>query len=153
MSALDLKIPPPAVGLITAALMYGVSALLPEAAYAHPLQAVLALLLALLGLATDVSALIAFHRHKTTINPLSPQRASSVVTSGIYRLTRNPMYLGMALLLLALALAFASRGALLMLPLVLVVIDRFVIAREERYLERLFGESYRRYLGQVRRWI
>ena len=55
--------------------------------------------------------------------------------------------------LLALALAFASRGALLMLPLVLVVIDRFVIAREERYLERLFGESYRRYLGQVRRWI
>ncbi|TPE62614.1 isoprenylcysteine carboxylmethyltransferase family protein [Sandaracinobacter neustonicus] len=95
--------------------------------------------------------LFRFHSKGTAPEPWKP--TTSLEVGGIYRFTRNPMYLGMALLLLALALAFASRGALLMLPLVLVVIDRFVIAREERYLERLFGESYRRYLGQVRRWI
>lgn len=95
--------------------------------------------------------LLRFRSKGTAPEPWKPTTALEL--GGIYRFTRNPMYLGMAFLLLALALAFASRGALLMLPLVLVVIDRFVIAREERYLEQLFGESYRRYLGQVRRWI
>ncbi len=85
---------------------------------------------------------------------MDPWRASSaLVTSGPYRFTRNPMYLGMASLYAGIALAFGLLWSLALLLAVLVVIDRGVIAREERYLERRFGDEYRIYKQQVRRWL
>ena len=83
-----------------------------------------------------------------------PWKASSVfVNKGIYRFTRNPMYLGMAIAYLGLAIGSASPSALVLFPVLVAVIHTQVIAREERYLETRFGEDYRAYKAQVRRWI
>lgn len=102
-------------------------------------------------LALDGAAMLNFHRAGTSMVPMNPTTA--LVTSGPYRLTRNPMYLGMAFLYVAFAFAFGVIWALALLPAVLVIVDRFVIAREEPYLERRFGQAYRAYKARVRRWL
>jgi protein-S-isoprenylcysteine O-methyltransferase Ste14 len=102
-------------------------------------------------LALDGAAMLNFRRAGTSMVPMNPTTA--LVTSGPYRLTRNPMYLGMGFLYVAFAFAFGVIWALAFLPAVLVVVDRFVIAREEPYLERKFGQAYRDYTGRVRRWL
>jgi protein-S-isoprenylcysteine O-methyltransferase Ste14 len=102
-------------------------------------------------LALDGAAMASFHRAGTSIVPMNPTMA--LVTSGPYRVTRNPMYVGMAFLYVALAFAFGVMWALVFLPAVIVIIDRFVIAREEPYLERKFGQVYRDYKARVRRWL
>jgi protein-S-isoprenylcysteine O-methyltransferase Ste14 len=104
-----------------------------------------------LAAALDGGAMRRFLRAHTAMEPWKP--ASALVTGGPYRLTRNPMYLGMACLYAGLALAFGLLWSLALLPVVLVLVDRFVIVREERYLERRFGDSYREYQAQVRRWL
>lgn len=111
----------------------------------------LAAIAGIAGSALIAAALGRFRRAGTPPEPWKPTAALSV--DGIYRRTRNPMYLGMALLMLALGLAFASSGVLLALVPTLLIVDRFVIQREERYLDRLFGESFRTYRAEVRRWI
>jgi len=111
----------------------------------------LAALIGLLGVGCAGAALRLFRTLKTPAEPWKPTRA--LARDGIYRFTRNPMYLGMALVLLAAGLALRSIGVLAMLPLVVMVIDRFVIAREERYLQQLFGSDYADYRQQVRRWL
>jgi protein-S-isoprenylcysteine O-methyltransferase Ste14 len=92
-----------------------------------------------------------FLRRRTAILPFKP--ASALVTSGILGLTRNPMYLGMAVFYVGLAILFNSLAALVLLPLVLAIIQTQVIAREEAYLERAFGDDYRAYKARVRRWF
>jgi protein-S-isoprenylcysteine O-methyltransferase Ste14 len=105
----------------------------------------------LLAAALDGGAMRRFLRARTPMEPWKP--ASALVTAGPYRLTRNPMYLGMACLYTGLAMAFGLLWSLALLPVALVMVDRLVIAREERYLERRFGDSYREYRTQVRRWL
>ena len=102
-------------------------------------------------LALDGAAMMSFRRARTSMVPFNPSTA--LVTSGPYRLSRNPMYVGMAFLYLGLALALGLVWALALLPLVLVAVDRLVIVREEAYLERRFGDAYRRYRAEVRRWL
>ena len=102
-------------------------------------------------LGLDGAAMLSFRRAGTSMVPMNPTTA--LVTSGPYRLTRNPMYLGMAFLYVAFAFAFGVTWALAFLPAVLVIVDRFVIAREEPYLERKFGQPYRDYKARVRRWL
>ena len=97
--------------------------------------------------------LIAFLRARTTPNPLQPQQASTLVTDGIYRCTRNPMYLGMALALLGWAGWLAHPLALACIPLAMAWLQRFQIQPEERILEQRFGEAFRRYRQRVRRWL
>ena len=86
-------------------------------------------------------------------NPEPWKRDNALVTKGFYRITRNPMYLGMALVHLGLALALDSLGALLLLPVAVLLTDRLVIAREERHLSARFGSGYEEYRRRVRRWI
>lgn len=107
--------------------------------------------LAVAGAAVIAAALGRFGQAKTPAEPWKP--TTSLATDGIYARTRNPMYLGMALMLLALAVGFASLGVLLVAPLVICVVDRFVIAREERYLTGLFGTPYTNYRQRARRWL
>lgn len=107
--------------------------------------------LAVGGAALIAAALGRFGQAKTPPEPWKPTTA--LATDGIYAHTRNPMYLGMALLLLAVAIGFASLGTLLLFPVVLITVDRFVIAREERYLDGLFGAPYAAYRQNVRRWL
>jgi protein-S-isoprenylcysteine O-methyltransferase Ste14 len=97
------------------------------------------------------SFLRAFRRARTPIDPYTPSEA--IVTDGPYRLTRNPAYLGMALTYAGIAIAMNVPWALVPLPVAIAVIDRGVIAREERYLERKFGTPYIDYKRRVRRWI
>jgi protein-S-isoprenylcysteine O-methyltransferase Ste14 len=110
-----------------------------------------AVVLGLAGALLIAAALRLFTRAGTPPEPWKPTAA--LATDGVYGFTRNPMYLGMALLLLAFAISFRSPGTLLLWPLIILVVDRFVIAREERYLDGLFGQPYVDYRARVRRWV
>ncbi|MEA3538616.1 MAG: isoprenylcysteine carboxylmethyltransferase family protein [Pseudomonadota bacterium] len=109
------------------------------------------MILAIAGLGLVFAALLRFRRADT--NPEPWRQTTAFVASGVYRWTRNPMYLGMALIFAGLALIFDSLATLLLLPFVVILIDRQVIAREERYLEAKFGDDYRAYKDKVRRWL
>lgn len=111
----------------------------------------LGLLLAAAGLALIGAALDLFRRRHTRPEPWQP--ASQLVVSGVYRRTRNPMYLGMTVASLALALLLESVPAAVLAVLAAVVVDRLVIGREEAYLLRRFGEDYASYMQQARRWF
>ena len=105
----------------------------------------------LAGIALNVGGFMTQKRAGTDPIPFNP--STRIVSHGLYRFTRNPMYIGFALWTLALAVLVDSAWTLLAVPIGLVLIDRIVIAREERYLERKFGEEYLNYKRRVRRWI
>lgn len=154
MSALDHKIPPPVVALVCAAAVYGACAAWPHTVLDWPGRSLVAALMALCGLACDAAGIWAFRRHRTTVNPLSPHKASAVVQDGIYRFTRNPMYVGMALLLTAWSVWLGQPlGVLVVLPLFAAYITRFQIQPEERALQAKFGADYTAYTARVRRWL
>lgn len=114
---------------------------------------VLALVIGAAALAVDISGVVAFLRARTTVNPLRPDKASTLVTGGIFRRTRNPMYLGMAMLLVGWAVYLANPLTLLGIPAFVAYLNRFQIAPEERALEQRFGADYRGYRARVRRWL
>lgn len=151
MRWLECRIPPPLVGLTCAALMAALTwwrgGWPPPPAVSWPLW-----LLAGLAVLLDGSAVLAFVRRHTTVNPLTPQRSSVLVVSGFYRLSRNPMYLGMLCLLLAWAWWLQQWPALLGPLLFVLWLNRFQIAPEEHALLALFGEDYAAYCRRVRRW-
>ena len=107
--------------------------------------------LASAGVLLATSALRRFHAAGTRPEPWQP--SSALTTKGIYRRTRNPMYLGMALIHAGIAVGIDSPAALLLLIPAVIIIDRQVIRREEAYLARRFGQSYLDYKAQVRRWL
>jgi len=123
----------------------------PATLFARGVTAPFGVILVALGLALAASAMISFRRARTSPIPIKPTTA--IVETGPYRFTRNPMYVGLAVLYLGLALWVDSLWPLLLLPVALFAIQRFVIAREERYLEAKFGDEYRGYKARVRRWI
>ncbi|WP_425271861.1 methyltransferase family protein [Rodentibacter myodis] len=94
-----------------------------------------------------------FYRHKTTIDPQQLNKTTVLVTSGIFRVTRNPMYLSLLIGLIAWALWLGNLAAWIGVVTFIFLINRVQIAQEERYLEEKFGEDYRRYKINVRRWI
>lgn len=112
-----------------------------------------ALLLGLLGLATCLAGVAAFRRAQTTVNPCSPAQTTTLVAQGIYRYSRNPMYLGFALCLLALCLARGQMLGLLWWMGWIVYLQRYQIHPEEQALQAKFGSPYLHYCQQVRRWI
>ena len=146
-----VKVPPPLIFM--AGLLAGVGL---EQLVATPnLPGPAALAVAGAGITASIvldgGALRNFLRAGTAAEPWKP--SSKLVTTGPYRFTRNPMYVGMACLYAGASLAFGYLWSLALLPIVLVVIGRYVIAREERYLQRRFGKSYRDYCSRVRRWL
>ena len=157
MLNLELKIPPPVVAALTAAAMWAASQ---WSGPGGPLDGLPAdwrlaatLAVALVGAGFDVGGVLGFLRAKTTVNPMKPERSAALVTSGLYRITRNPMYLGMALLLLAWALYLASATALLGPLVFMLYITRFQIRPEERALSARFGGEFASYCARVRRWL
>lgn len=153
MPGLDNKIPPPVVGALVAAGMWGVSILGPQFSLASVPKYSLVAILVVAGLTFDALGILAFRRSRTTVNPLKPERASAIVTSGVYRITRNPMYLGMALLLLAWAIYLSALLPFAGLLIYVWYITKFQIKPEERVLESIFGEEYSSYAARVRRWL
>jgi protein-S-isoprenylcysteine O-methyltransferase Ste14 len=102
-------------------------------------------------LALDGAAMLSFKRARTSMIPMRP--SSALVTTGPYRFSRNPMYLGMAFLYVAIALPLGLVWPLIALPLVIAAVDQLVIAIEEAYLVRRFGQPYCDYMAAVRRWL
>jgi len=100
-----------------------------------------------------IAAFVEFFRAHTTVNPHKPESASALVTSGIYRWTRNPMYLGLSILLLGWAVELGSLVGFLGPVLFVLLIQHVQIRPEERALRARFGEDYARYHARVRRWL
>lgn len=153
MKALELKIPPPVVGLVAAAAMWGIDRAEWTPSYEFPGRRVLALTLAVAGLGLAGAGVIEFRRARTTVNPLRPSTTSSLVASGVYRVTRNPMYVGFLLVLLGWAAWLANPATLVIAALFVLYLNRFQITPEERALHALFGAEFETYRGRVRRWL
>lgn len=151
MHRLDLKIPPLAVVAAIATGMWFVSYTLP--AFAYPPLQIVAVGMGIVGAVITGSAMLSFWSLKTTVNPMKPTSASFLVTSGIYRFTRNPMYLGLLLLLAGWALYLANILAFPFLPAFILYMNRFQIKPEERALTDRFGQKYLEYASRVNRWI
>jgi protein-S-isoprenylcysteine O-methyltransferase Ste14 len=146
-----VRFPPPLIYVAGLALGFGLNwpwplRIMPQTA-AWALGAALLVMWVVVGAA----AIPLFVRAKTPLNPAKP--VTSLVTSGIYRLTRNPMYLALALFYLGCAVIGNSLWALVLFVPVIAIVHVAVIGREERYLERTFGDTYREYARQVRRWL
>ena len=153
MSWLETRIPPPVLTLAIAAAMGAAAWILPPSPLPWRARAVATVVLLLAGGAFGPVAIRSFLRARTTTDPMRVERASSLVTTGVYARTRNPMYLALALLLTAWAAWLGSAAALLG-PIVFVAyITRFQILPEERALTARFGAEYQRYRDAVRRWI
>jgi len=110
-------------------------------------------MLLIAALIIGLPAVLGFRRAKTTVNPLKPDAASALVVRGVYRWTRNPMYLAMLLLLIAWVCIVSNWAALAMLPLFVAYLNRFQIGPEERALQARFGAEFESYRRQVRRWL
>jgi protein-S-isoprenylcysteine O-methyltransferase Ste14 len=151
------RIPPPVIDIACAALMWALAAWTPWAQCwprgGGPLVWALALGAALPGALCALLGVYAFARARTTVNPLFPERARRLVCSGIYRRTRNPMYLGMLLMLLGWGLWLGNALSWLVLPLFVIVLDTLQIKPEERILRQRFGAEFDRYAAKVRRWV
>lgn len=106
-----------------------------------------------IGLGVMILGIAAFIRARTTADPLHPEKASTLVVSGIYRVTRNPMYLGFAIMLLAFVVRLSAWPGVIVVVLFVAYMNRFQIRPEEDALEARFGEAARDYRRSVRRWI
>ncbi len=153
MRYLEHRVPPPIVGALVAAAMWAVASIGPVVPLSPVVASATAVAVALMGLVFDVLGLLAFRAHRTTVNPLRPERASALVTRGIYRVTRNPMYVGMAFLLLAWAIHLRAGVAFAGPVLFVAYLTRFQIVPEERVLRERFGEAFAAYAARVRRWL
>lgn len=153
MNFLQLKIPPPVYLLTFAGLMWGVNAWSPLAhLMAEPWNRA-GLLLIALAVLVDFWSLGLFFRAHTTFNPMHPERTKALVTTGPYRYTRNPMYVGMLVILSGWGLWLGSLSPLLLLPVFVWVLTAMQILPEEKILEQTFGGAYRDYKAHVRRWL
>ena len=153
MQTLELKIPPVALVVLFALVMWLLAQLVPPVALPAVWVQVLAGVFAITGIIIALSGVLAFRRANTTVDPRVPQQSSSLVIRGIYRYSRNPMYVGFLLLLIAWAFYLSSAAALALLPLFVLYMNRFQIAPEERFLLQKFGAEYQAYLTRVRRWL
>ena len=153
MRWLEHRIPPPIVCLLFGVLMWLVAGVSMRVPIPFQTRLGLALIWALAGIAIAMLGAQAFRRAQTTVNPLTPEAASSLVVGGIFRHTRNPMYLGLSSVLLGWAIYLAAPWALLGPVLFAAYITRFQIIPEERALAQNFGQAFAGYCAQVRRWI
>lgn len=152
-SSLELRVPPVAVASVAALCMWLLSRWTPGLEWGQPWRLGIAVLLLTTGVVVAVAGVLEFRRARTTVNPTTPQAASSMVRAGIYRHTRNPMYLGMLLILAAWAAWLANLAAAALLPAFLLYINRFQIEPEERILAGLFAADFDAYRRSVRRWL
>ena len=153
MQWLALKIPPLVVWLAFAGAMLGVTYVAPGLSFTFAGSRAIALTLVALGVAFAFAGVIAFRDKRTTVNPLTPGASSSVVSGGVYRISRNPMYLGFLLALAGWAVYLSNGGAALLLPAFVAYMTQYQIKPEERVLLTKFGSEFAQYMSRVRRWL
>lgn len=150
---LDARLPPPLLLVLLGAAMWAVTAQVPGFTLRHAAIDAVAAVLALVGLVAIGLPKLAFARMRTTVNPLRPSNATSLVTHGLHGVSRNPMYIGQVLVLAAWALHLGHAIAALCVPLQIAWLTRFQILPEERALEARFGDAWRAYRARVPRWL
>lgn len=151
---MKLKIPPLALTCVFIAFMSLFSWLFPQFSVNIPINHIIAAVFATAGSLVSALGVKSFRNEKTTVNPTKPHHATSLVIKGIYRISRNPMYLGFLLLLIAWAFFLAHLPSLLLLPTIFVIyMNKFQIPAEEKALQIKFGEDFISYKNSVRRWL
>lgn len=150
---LEARVPPPVVALAAATIIWVIARLAPQLAMPSGTRVAMSLAILTAGVAFSAAGILSFRRAQTTANPTRPEEATSLVSTGIYRVTRNPMYFGILLILIAWAVFLSSAWALLGVAGFVLYMNRFQIAPEERALSRLFGSEYAAYKARVRRWL
>ena len=148
---METKIPPPVVTLIFGFAIYLSRKIFPEIEIQH--ASFFGMFLLLLGFLILISAVQLFRNDKTTVNPLSPEQATKLVTNGIFKLSRNPMYLGMAVILASVAVFFNIIGGIIFMALFCLYITKFQIIPEEKAMKELFAQDFEQYMKATRRWI
>ena len=151
-SRIRIKIPPPIVTLLFGVLMYFLDPIY-HVEVSIGVRDVLILSLLLASLILLLPAVVQFFKNKTTVNPFKPEKSKVLVVAGVYRYSRNPMYLGMALILTGVAFLLANLSAFIVLPFFIILMNYLQIKPEEKILEKRFGQSYLEYKKSVRRWI
>jgi protein-S-isoprenylcysteine O-methyltransferase Ste14 len=153
MPSLELKVPPLLVWLLFAGAMSGVAYAAPGLSFMLVGSSAIALALVVLGAAVAFAGVIVFRENRTTVNPLTPHASTAVVSSGVYRVSRNPMYLGFLLALAGWAVYLSNAGAALLVPAFAAYMTQYQIKPEERALLGKFGVEFARYMSRVRRWL
>jgi protein-S-isoprenylcysteine O-methyltransferase Ste14 len=153
MQHLELKIPPLLVLAIAAFAMWAIARAAPLWTLLYPGRVLATTVLLILGFAVMLMGVLAFRRANTTVDPRFPEATSRVVSSGIYRVTRNPMYLGMLVVLIGWMAWLSNVGAAVVPLLFALYITRWQIVPEERALAEKFGAEYEGYRKSVRRWL
>ena len=148
-----ILVPPPVVLFVAGLLMWGVARLDDAAPRGIPLQGAVIGVLVAAALALMLAAAVAFARARTSINPMRPGQATTLLTTGVFRISRNPIYLADALLLAAFGVWLGSPWNVLVLAAFLLYIDLLQIRAEEAALLERFGDAYRAYCDRVRRWL
>ena len=150
---LELKIPPVPLALLAGLAMWLLARRVPAWRLDVPWRGTVGLILAMTGIAVVLAGVAAFRRVGTTVSPLQPASASHLVARGIYEHTRNPMYLGLLLILAGWAWYLGNLAAMLVLPFFVAYIHRFQILPEERALAARFGDDFAAYRSATRRWL
>ena len=148
---METKIPPPLVTLVFGMSIYFSREMFPAIEIQYSLY--LGIFLLLSGFFILVSAVRLFRKDETTVNPLSPEQATKLVTDGIFKYSRNPMYLGMAVVLSSIAVFFNLLGGIILIALFCAYITKFQIIPEERAMRDLFSDDFDKYIKETRRWV
>ena len=151
MKSLENRIPPAVVWIVCALIMKSIAYVLPFVALPH--LPIVAIVMALIGIGAGIAGIWSFYNARTTINPLEPSEATHFVSEGIYKLSRNPMYVGLACCLVSWAIWLSYLLPWLGVLLFIAYMTRFQIIPEERVLRQKFGDEYQNYCLRVRRWL
>ena len=149
--SINKNIHPPVLTLIHLAIAYVAKWAIPIPHALPDFVRALGFALVVLGFLLGAASFVEFYKAHTTLNPHGSVR--KLVTSGVYRVTRNPIYLGFALMLAGFPLFSGTVWGALLVPVLIVNLNNLVIQREEAYLEKKFGDEYARYKSRVRRWL
>ena len=145
------RIPPPLIAMLCVLIIFLSKSIFPSFVFSYKLQ--LGIFVSAIGFLLLIISIKSFIDNKTTINPLNLKKSTYLVTSGVFRFSRNPMYLGMLLFLLGTAIILNIIGGLIISILFIFYMNFFQIIPEEKALQNLFGKNYRNYRKTVRRWI
>lgn len=153
MKFLELKVPPVMVLIVFVFAMTGVSAAVPAGQFSIPGAEWLLMGFMAVGMMVTLLGIEALGKARTTLDPRFPDKAEQLVVSGVYRISRNPIYLGLFLMLVSLAVYLSNTVAFLLLPLFIIYMNYFQIMPEEKFMSEKFGEAFHEYKVLVRRWI
>ncbi|SON48429.1 methyltransferase family protein [Vibrio tapetis] len=153
MDRLELKVPPVVVFFLALVLMWWSVVSWPSLAFELPWRAVFVMICVASSGYIGIAGVLEFRRHQTTVNPHTPNNASTIVDTGIFKYTRNPMYLGLVVLLIGALFYWSSLASLWVIVAFIGYLNRFQISAEERILSEKYGSQYTDYLTKVRRWI